>query len=36
MEMGKRMLMLLVVEVGKCCGRLKCLKICIGKRLNLT
>ena len=22
--------------VGQCCGRLKCLRICMGQRLNLT
>ena len=28
--------MLLAGGVGKCCGRLKCFRICIGKMLNLT
>ena len=34
--MGRRMVVLLVGGVGMCCGKLKCLSIYMGKRLNLT
>ena len=34
--MGRRVVMLQVVGVGRCCGGLNYLGVCIGKRLNLT
>ena len=34
--MGRRVVMLQVVGVGKCCGWLDCLGICMGQRLNLA
>ena len=36
MRMWRSMVVLLVSVVGKCCGRLKCLRTCMGWRLNLT
>ena len=33
--MGRRVVMLLVVGVEKCCGRLNCVRVCMGQRLNL-
>ena len=35
-RMGKRMVVLLVGKVGKCCGRPKCLRTWMGRRLNPT
>ena len=31
-----RMVVLFVVGVGKCCGRLKCLRVCMGQKMNLA
>ena len=36
MRVGKRMVVLLVGGVGKCCGTPKCLRAYMGRRLNLT
>ena len=30
------MILLLVGDMGKCFGSLKCLRVCMGQRLNLT
>ena len=36
MKIGRKMVVLLVGGVGKYCGRPKCIRTCVGQRLNPT